>query len=240
MLEKAKIKVPHFVGPKLLSFIVTVHDAKPNDENEKNQSNSVVTTIQLTSQKNGERKTKEEIQKTPQVIENLDSGSNECNTHKKPIAKVESQQQPQCQSQPMPLSNSLPELKEVQSFGSVDLIPVTISSKLDLKVHEKPVNNFVEITPLLGEKIEKSPTKPNISGDSVQPKVSTNVQGIQYQFLRCNQNEFAKTCTSIHSQIQQTTNHRQIHQLSGLKFNHQLKIIEKLTSKMKNWWKILA
>lgn len=177
LLEKAKIKVPQFVGPKFLSFIVTVHDAKSNDENEQNHNNSVVTTNQQTSQKNGEHETKDEIKKTTQIIEHLDNVSNECNSQNKPNALGQSQQQ--CQSQPKPLSNSLPDLKEVQSFGSVDLIPVTSASKLDLKVHEKPVNNFVEITPLPEAQIEKSPTKSDTSSNLLQSKLSSNVQGMQ-------------------------------------------------------------
>lgn len=185
LLEKANIKVPHFVGPKLLSFIISAHDqdaakTPDNDENEKCKSetfeNATPTKPKMSSNKT-------ESNKTEEVTENL--STNEQTSCNKPQAKLSAiqqgeQQKPQEAKQPKSQSNhqlnTLPELKEVQSFGSVDLIPVpSNTSRPDYKLHENPVKNFVEITPLVNNQKDKtSPTKPDLPA---QPKVLTCVEG---------------------------------------------------------------
>lgn len=178
LLEKANIKVPHFVSPKLLSFIVNVHDEKPNDENEKNTSNSAPThqTPQKDCEKSG---TNGVIQKIPPTKLGP-CGKEKSDSLSKPDEKLQYPTKSQNQAQPQPKSqlDTLPELNEVQSFGSVDLIPVTSSSKPDPKVHEKPVKNFVEITPLPSNQPNESAlSKPETSCELAQPKESSNVQG---------------------------------------------------------------
>lgn len=83
----------------------------------------------------------------------------------------------------------LPELKEVQSFGSVDLIPVSSTSVSDIKVHEKPVKNFVEITPLPNKQTDKTHSKSESSCELVQLKEKqTNIQGmffVEFIYIIC-------------------------------------------------------
>lgn len=175
LLEKSNIKVPHFVGPKLLSFIVTVHDAKPHDENEKIQNKSIIATTQETLPNDNENETNKVIEKLPLGGKQLENGSTECNLLEQ---SVKTQTKCQLATESKSLSNTLPELKDVQSFGSVDLIPVKTTSKPDFKVHEKPVNNFVEITPLPGNHTDQSITKLETSSELIQSNISSNVHGI--------------------------------------------------------------
>lgn len=199
LLEKANVKVPHFVGPKLLSFIVNVHDAteSKDNENEKCDSKTVNAStkkIFKTSQSKSEGKsceTKERIEKLPlnnqTSYDKLTANSPEKQKGKtQPKAQLQQQQQqlkqkthlqqqkPQCNSQ---LSN-IPEVKEVQSFGSVDLIPVSNESISEPKIHEIPVKNFVEITPLISDQNDRiSTTQEKFENASTQPKVSTCDEG---------------------------------------------------------------
>lgn len=162
LLEKANVKVPHFVGPKLLSFIVTVHDAKANDENEKIENESITSnsiTTHQTPQPKSDGKNVDGTQKLSQPIPDA-----VCKKSDNSLEKAEEKSPSKSQL------TILPELKDVQSFGSVDVIPVTSSSKPELKVHEKPVKNFVEITPLLSGQNEKTSTSPDKSCDLVQSK----------------------------------------------------------------------
>lgn len=195
LLEKANIKVPHFVGPKLLSFIVTVHDdddatESDNDEIQKcpgkvvDKSTSKL--LQKKSQNQIECKTKS---KASEVIEKAQIHSpQKLDRTPQPKQKPHQQQPHQKQqdntsqnAQPDHQLNNLAELKEVQSFGSLDLIPVSNALTSDAKrTHEKPVKNFVEITPLVINDVqnEKVTTKTEIIVEkSVQPKGSACVEG---------------------------------------------------------------
>lgn len=61
----------------------------------------------------------------------------------------------------------LPELSEIKTFGSVEVIPVTNATKFEIKMHQQLIKNTVEITPVLPdpsfntppEKITYSPSK---------------------------------------------------------------------------------
>lgn len=165
-LEKANIKVPHFVGPKLLSFIITVHESQANDENEnaniENKTDNSTRTVCETSQSKPENKT--------ELIQKKSQNDTESNGH----TDVDSLKKSDGTSNP---PNILPEIKEVQSFGSVDLIPVSSSSVPELKVHEKPVKNFVEITPLPSNQTENVHSKPEKTGDLIQSKEQASHQG---------------------------------------------------------------
>lgn len=204
LLEKANVKVPHFVGPKLLSFIVTVHDDDGDDDpaepyaNESSKRPSKTTDKKTASdlceksQNPNECKSKNQ---TTKVLENLpatDRPSYEkSNTNTLQSQNEMSQQQLQQRNQKQQgtalrsshsdlQAGTLAELKEVQSFGSLDLIPVSNTTKSDPKTHEKPVKNFVEITPLIsdGPQIGKIATKSeNIDGKLSQAKGSTGVEG---------------------------------------------------------------
>lgn len=156
LLEKANVRVPHFDAPKLISFIVTVHDDETHDKNDKNDKNNKIenkcivqqtAACQAVSAKRSDDKPNEVVlkqsnRKPESISTKLTNG-----TH--------AEAQPKVQIKILP---ELKEVTEVQSFGSLDLIPVTNSSRPELKVHEKPVNNFVEITPLLSKHDEKVPT----------------------------------------------------------------------------------
>lgn len=158
LLKKANIKIPHFVAPKLLSFIVAVHDDKKNKayENVKNKS---ITQESKTCQ-------------TPQEKTNGKSSNQQSNFIKTPNSNDGPDAGCLSKSQLKVVS----ELNEVQSFGSVDLIPVTNSPKNDLRTHEKPVKNFVEITPLPNESFEIIPKQPEKSFN-LQLKEQPKTQG---------------------------------------------------------------
>lgn len=167
MLQKANIDVPHFTKPKLLSFIITVHDSKENDENENKSSEQKMANAKTkgtseTSQSNAKN---EVIQTQAQQDEQQSNGSTNANLPNNVDGKAAAKPK-------------LPELKEVQSFGSVDLIPVSNSSVPELKVHEKPVKNYVEITPLPSSQNDKVISKPEITCDLVPLKEQpNNIQG---------------------------------------------------------------
>lgn len=199
LLEKANIKVPHFVGPKLLNSIsITVRDKNAtesnDDENKKCSSETVnksTPEICKTSKNKTECKTNEPTEVIVELSTNnqtpydkLQANSPEKQNDKlpaQPQQKQVQQQQQQLQheiAKQKPQLNTLPELKEVQSFGSVDLIPVSNATKQDPKVHEKPVKNFVEITPLISAQNEKISAKSEKSDDvAAQPKLSTCIEG---------------------------------------------------------------
>lgn len=187
LLQKSNIKVPHFAGPKFLSFIVAVHDAEKTDENEKcDKNDNKLATSNGANQNQPYQKpqTKSNV-KISNVLSKPVQINKELNDKK--ITNPDG-----CDSKSLSKSQRtiLPELKEVQSFGSVDLIPVTSDAKRsDLKVHEKPVNNFVEITPLLNNQNEKVPTQLEKTCDpSSHLKESSTIQGeillnLQYSFV---------------------------------------------------------
>lgn len=175
LLKKSNIKVPHFVGPKFLSYIVSVHDAdssESSDEKEKSQKDDNKSVNSNQKQPYQNPQTKSNI-KCNEVIQSPIQISRESNGNKISI-------QPES-SKPIPKSqlNVLPEIKEVQSFGSVDLIPVTTdSTRSELKIHEKPVKNFVEITPLLNNQNDKVSIQTEKICDLPPLKESSNIQGL--------------------------------------------------------------
>lgn len=183
LLQKANIKVPNFVGPKCLSFIITVHDVKPTAKiDEIKKIDNKITNPNASAQNNNLIQKLQEKSKvgTVELIENPLSSNNKEINHKKTISDIE-------HSESKSLSKSqlkiLPELKEFQSFGSVDLIPVNNLSKPELKVHGKPVKNSVEITPLVTNQNEKVAGKqPEKSYDSIQLKEPSNLQGWRYNY----------------------------------------------------------
>lgn len=108
--------MPQFAGPKLLSFIVSVHNT--NFDIDKNDSLFNKKTVKL-------------VKSSQPILHKDDSKSIELarapnigGTNAKTVFPI-----------------------DIQSFGSVDLIPVSNSSCQENKV-PKAVNNFVEITPL--------------------------------------------------------------------------------------------
>lgn len=121
-----------------------MHDDKASDKRNKVESKSVIQTnsVYQASEQNSNHKSNE-------AIINLSNSKQEING-------IKLSENTDAKLQPKSQLNILPELKEVQSFGSVDLIPVTNQSKPELKVHEKPVNNFVEITPLVNKPNENA------------------------------------------------------------------------------------
>lgn len=150
--------MPHFAGPTLLSNNVSkaAHDDDKNCENETiNKSTPKQCEV---SENNGTCRTNE----AKEVTVKLSTNNRKPEANPPEEIQVQAQQkqiQPQHQTQygitnQKPQSNTLSELKEVQSFGSVDLIPVSNATKQDPKVHEKPVRNFVEITPLISAQNE--------------------------------------------------------------------------------------
>lgn len=159
LLEKANVSVPHFDVPKSISFIVTVHDDKTNDKTDQIQNKCTV-------QQNAAFE-KGSDNKSNEVTLNQSNGKQETNATKSTNG-IDAETQPKAQM------NILPELKEVQSFGSVDLIPVTNTSPPELKLHGKPVNNFVEITPLISKQNEKVPTQSEKACELSQLNQHTN------------------------------------------------------------------
>lgn len=143
LLEKANIKVPHFVGPKLLSFIVTVHDSKINDGNE-NLNNKDATVSATSIERNNDNVKNEKCNKNEQQNQIQFSSGEVLNGEKDTNVLNES-------NLPSNALNILTEeLGEIKKFGSVDVIPVTNSSKFELKQpHKQPVKNSVEITRLV-------------------------------------------------------------------------------------------
>lgn len=175
--------MPHFVGPKFLSFIVAVHDTDRSDEKEKNNkvTNKPLTTNQSNEINKNQPPTKLNVKSTP-VIHDPIQVHKEINDTKTIINSSDSKSSPKTQL------NLLPELKEVKSFGSVDLIPVSSDlSRSELKVHEKPVKNFVEITPLVNNQNEKIPTHAETAVDdsSKQKESTTSVQGLTVFIFKC-------------------------------------------------------
>lgn len=189
LLEEANIKVPHFVGPKLPNKISeTVQDENKKSENE--TVNESTPKECKESQNNTKCKTNKTTEVTVKLVisNRLPHEKLQVNSPEKQNKNQQTQSQQQEQIQPQhtqhdttkqkPQLNTLPELKEVQSFGSVDLIPVSNATKHDPKVHEKPVKNFVEITPLISSRNENISKKTeNDIPDQLQPKVSTYVEG---------------------------------------------------------------
>lgn len=168
LLEKANIKVPHFAEPKLLSFIITVHDSKTKDNNQnENAENKMeiktIVAVEAAPQPKSDNRNVV-IQKQPPNGHQTKSTDSSCVADGKTVPKLQ--------------LNALPKKQDVQSFGSVDLIPVTSSSIPELKVHEKPVKNFVEITPLMGGQNEKVPTTSETSCDLIQMKKQPISEGI--------------------------------------------------------------
>lgn len=175
LLEKSNIKVPQFVAPKLFSFIVAVNDAKQNDGKIANDETKVDSTAKRDTYQISPNKSENQSKPSEEVIDKLPVKNQTCDKTIEHPVNDKSNGQNASQIQQL---NTLSELKEVQSFGSVDLIPVTNSSKSELKVHEKPVKNFVEITPVLSNQNETIPSKPDKSIEIAQPTVATCVQGM--------------------------------------------------------------
>lgn len=167
LLKKANVKVPHFVSPKLLSFIITVNDDKTSSTYENVENKSNIQDIQT--------------YQTPQNKNNGESNDETPNVHNKYLKSTNSCDSPDTRFRSKSQLNILPELTEVQSFGSVDLIPVTNSPKPELKIHEKPVKNFVEITPLLNDQFEMTSTQPE-KPSTLQLKEHPKLQGLTYAF----------------------------------------------------------
>lgn len=177
--------MPHFAGPTLLSN--NISKAAPHNGDKKYENGTVNKSTPKeceVSQNNTTCRTKEakEVTVSPLKSNNRKSCDNpEANSS----AKIQVQaQQKQIQPQQTqhgitnqkPHSTTLSELKEVQSFGSVDLIPVSNTAKQDPKVHEKPVKNFVEITPLISAQNDDISKKSDDAPAHV-PVVSTCNEG---------------------------------------------------------------
>lgn len=179
LLQKANIKVPHFVGPKFVSFIVAVHDTDRSDENNK-VVNKPLTINQSNEINKNQPQTKWNVNHDPVQVKIDLNGTKSVHNSSKTRSDLE--------SHPKTHLNLLPELKEVKSFGSVDLIPVNNDlSRSELKVHEKPVKNSVEITPLVNNQNEKIPTHAEIAVDdsSKQKESTTNIQGLTVLIFEC-------------------------------------------------------
>ncbi|XP_031620562.1 putative uncharacterized protein DDB_G0282133 [Contarinia nasturtii] len=149
LLEKSNIKVPHFIVPKFFSFIISVYEAKSNKKNDTKEKREIVDIKSTNShapnenvlnKRSPEKKSKNKSNKTVQSP----AKNNKETIEEKTVESIDNYG-----AKTLPKSQLNIELNEVQSFGSVDLIPVTNSSKPEMKIHEKPVKNFVEITPLV-------------------------------------------------------------------------------------------
>lgn len=167
--------MPHFVGPKFLSFIVAVHDTDRSDGKETNDkvANKPLTTKQANEINKNQPQTKSNVKSKAEIHDPV-----QVNGTKTIINSSENRSD--LKSNTKSQLTLLPELKEVKSFGSVDLIPVTSDlSRPELKVHEKPVKNFVEITPLVNTQNENIPTHSGAAVDdsSKQKESTTNIQG---------------------------------------------------------------
>lgn len=170
--------MPHFVSPKFLSFIVSVHDAEQRDDKQKSEKNdNKSATSNGVNQKKPYQKPQSRANSKTEVIQNSVQISKEPNGIKatNPSKSPESSEPKYIPKGKLTILNS--ELKEVQSFGSVDLIPVTNASRPELKVHEKPVKNLIEITPLLNNQNEKTPIQAEKFNDLSPPKDSSKIQG---------------------------------------------------------------
>lgn len=191
--------MPHSIGPQLLSNISEpVHDENKKCENE-TATESAPKECQL-SQNNTKCKANKTAEVTVKLLTNNRSSYEKSQAPDKQNEKLQTQTQ-QKQVHPQQIQhgtakqtlklNAVPELKEVQSFGSVDLIPVSSATKQDPKVHEKPVKNFVEITPLISGQNESISKKAEKSDDvpAQQPKVSTCIAGrfvsLSYYMPKC-------------------------------------------------------
>lgn len=164
LLEKENITVPHYVQPKFLSFIITVHDKEEKKDENANEHPAKRLDASTSETPQSKTDSKNDVAQIPSQNEEKQNGN------LPNIMDVKSISKPQ-----------LPELKEVQSFGSVDLIPVSSTSVSDLKVHEKPVKNFVEITPLPNKQTDKTHSKSESPCELVQLKEKpTNIQGMLF------------------------------------------------------------
>lgn len=164
--------MPHFIVPKFFSFIITVHDSNSKNETEKCETNESKTknlnrpNENKSHKKSSSNKSKNKCNK---IVKNAAKNNNET-IEKKTVDPIENSEKIHLQKTQLNI-----ELKEVQSFGSVDLIPVTNTTKSELKVHEKPVKNFVEITPLVNSQNEKAPLEKSCG--LVQQKEQSSSQG---------------------------------------------------------------
>lgn len=162
LLEKENITVPHYVQPKFLSFIITVHDKEEKKDENANEHPAKRLDASTSETPQSKSDSKNDVAQMPSQNEEKQNGN------LPNIMDVKSISKPQ-----------LPELKEVQSFGSVDLIPVSSTSVSELKVHEKPVKNFVEITPLPNKKTDKTHSNSESPCELVQLKEKqTKIQGM--------------------------------------------------------------
>lgn len=142
LLEKANVKVPYYVAPKALSFIVTVHDSEksPNDANgdqlaDSNASPTKHNSVECDSQTIG--KVAGDTSKPP-----INSNAADVNKANGSAAHASSEQN---QTKTLHI---LPDEGEIKKFGSVDVIAVANGSQLEPKPHEQPVKNSVQITPV--------------------------------------------------------------------------------------------
>ncbi|XP_055325067.1 mucin-3A-like [Sitodiplosis mosellana] len=171
LLQKSNIKVPHFVEPKFLSFIVSVHGAERSDEEEKSDKDASKSATSNELNQN-QPQTKSNV-KPKEVIQNPVQINKELNGTK----TTNSSESSDSKSLPKTQLNISPVLNEVQSFGSVDLIPVSSdSSRPEFKMHEQPVKNFVEITPLLNNQNEKLSLQSEKSIDLPKRKEPSSIQ----------------------------------------------------------------
>lgn len=167
LLKKFNIEVP------------SVHDDcsqldNNRNENSKNKANTDGTQIDLVvSVQKKKKKSKEKLMKTSPKIR---KGSSKINENK--LVK----------DTPKTVSNGLPELGEIQKFGSVELIPVSKPFSYEDRLHNQPIKNSVEITPLItspGDNVTlHQKTEEVCTPNESITKDSMNVQGtLKFSFL---------------------------------------------------------
>lgn len=130
LLKNANIKVPPFIAPKLLSCIVTVHNEQNqsilNDTESCDKTGLNEKSVQSSQIVQKKKVTESEAAKqSQQIVQRTDekSDKSDIQTHKE---------------------FNINDSRQIKKNGSNDVLPVANASKCS-----KPVQNSVEITPLL-------------------------------------------------------------------------------------------
>lgn len=195
LLEKANIKVPYFAAPKVLSFIITVHGPK-------------VTTNNANADKTPDANAS--IEQNSNKCDNRTTDKNDTNKSKKSpdTSASNGPKQSGMSTEKAQSSHILPDEGETKKFGSVEVIAVTNSSQFELKPHEQPVKNSVEITPLIAKTPATDVTEPKPDAVETQVSQETNTattssattSSVQSTITsECNSNKSATTPDSLPS-----------------------------------------
>lgn len=172
LLEKCNVKAPPFIGPKLLSYIVTIHDdIRQCDEEVNKISKSINKSISKPKNKN---------------CNNNNNVSVSPNKNLKLVKDVAKRKSSLLNGQKKSDSdNKLPNISlaipEIQKIGSVEIIPVSKSSNSEIKPHDQPIKNSVQITPLLA--IADNDATQKETCDNTHSNEGKNNEGLLYCFI---------------------------------------------------------